>query len=60
MGAIGVVLGVQVLRRLSVHYKNPVSIVMVFCMGWYSLMVLLLGLLKLVQDPKDFLVYLLF
>ena len=60
MGAIGVVLGVKVLRNLIVHYKNLVSIVMVICMLWYSLMVLLLGLLKLVQNTKDLLINMLF
>ena len=60
MGAIGVVLGVKVLRNLIVHYKNLVSIVMVICMLWYSLMVLLLGLLKLAQHPKNLGSYMLF
>ena len=49
LGAIGTILGAKVLKGIIMNYKNAITITMVMCCVWYSLMMLFQGVFMLAR-----------
>ena len=50
MGTCGLILGLIVMRKVTTHQKNPITITMVLCSAWYCLMICSEGIFWLIRE----------